>query len=144
MYIAHNTHHMVTHAKNGVYKSRVCSAIVETNFAALALASHEWNGAMTDEYLALMKNDTWYLINLPPDRKSVGCKWIFKLKQNADGYLNTHNARLVAQEYGQIARFDYNETFSQVAKPTIIHITLIVALSQSWHVRQLDVKKKHF
>jgi len=39
---------------------------------------------------ALHKNDTWELVELPPSRKSIKSKWVFKLK--ADG---CYRARLV-------------------------------------------------
>jgi len=34
--------------------------------------------------MALRKNGTWNLVELPKDRKTVGCKWVFKLKRGVN------------------------------------------------------------
>lgn len=43
---------------------------------------------MRDEYMALLRNKTWSLVDLPQNRKAIGCKWIFKVKENPDGTIN--------------------------------------------------------
>ena len=52
---------------------------------------------MQQEYEALMKNNTWSLVPLPPDRKPIGCKWVFRVKENVDGSINKYKAQLVAK-----------------------------------------------
>ncbi|KAL5552482.1 hypothetical protein UlMin_039883 [Ulmus minor] len=37
---------------------------------------------MVEEYNALINNKTWSLVELPPNKRPVGCKWIFKIKRN--------------------------------------------------------------
>lgn len=54
---------------------------------------------MQQEYDALVAKDTWTLTTLPSHRKAIGYKWVFKLKQNSDGTLNKHKARLVAKDF---------------------------------------------
>lgn len=61
---------------------------------------------MGDEFLALRRNGTWTLVSLPTDRKVIGCKWVFKLKENPDGILHKYKARLVAKWFLQVAGFD--------------------------------------
>ena len=75
-----------------------------------------------------MRNNTWSLVPLPPDRKAIGSKWVFKLKENSDGTLNKHKDG-----------FDFHETFSLVVKQTTIRVVLSLALSKGWLIRQLDV-----
>ncbi|KAH9654969.1 hypothetical protein KPL70_022170 [Citrus sinensis] len=43
----------------------------------------KWLSAMEEEISSLKKNNTWILVRKPEDRKLVGCKWIFKLKDGA-------------------------------------------------------------
>lgn len=45
----------------------------------------EWQEAMDEEYQSLLSNSTWTLIDLPPDRNEIGCKWVYKVKYNTDG-----------------------------------------------------------
>ncbi|KAM2587326.1 hypothetical protein TB1_044522 [Malus domestica] len=40
---------------------------------------------------------------------SIGVKWVYKTKKNANGEVERHKARLVAKCYSQTARIDYNE-----------------------------------
>ena len=50
-----------------------------------AKQTEEWTRAMIKEYDALISNNTWELTELPPGRKAIGSKWMFWLKENADG-----------------------------------------------------------
>ena len=43
-----------------------------------------WKTSMKEEFNSLHKN-TWELVDLPPRRKLVKCKWVFKTKFIADG-----------------------------------------------------------
>ncbi len=52
------------------------------------------------EYGAIMQNDTWTLCDLPPSKKAIGTKWVYK-KRKLDGTVDRHKARLVTKGYGQ-------------------------------------------
>jgi hypothetical protein len=47
--------------------------------------SKEWKCAMQEAYDSLMTNNTWTLVPLLAGRKLVSCKWVFKIKQGANG-----------------------------------------------------------
>lgn len=51
---------------------------------------------MPVELAALEANKNWNIVSLPPNRKVVGCKWIYKVKYKADGTVGRYKARLVA------------------------------------------------
>jgi len=104
-----------------------------------ALAAPNWLAAMEQEYQALMKNHTWDIVPLPSDRKAVGCKWVFRVKENADGSINKYKAQLVAKVFHQVHGFDFHETFSLVVKPITIRLILTLALTNGWDLFQLDV-----
>ncbi|GJT53929.1 retrotransposon protein, putative, ty1-copia subclass [Tanacetum coccineum] len=42
-------------------------------------------------------NEVWDLVDLPPNGKTVGSKWLFKKKTDMDGAVHTYKARLGAK-----------------------------------------------
>lgn len=48
----------------------------------------QWHLAMKEENDALEKNGTWKLITLPTSTKTLGCKWMCKIKLKSDGSID--------------------------------------------------------
>ena len=44
--------------------------------------SENWMAAIQSKYDVIMKTGTWSLCNLPPSKKAIGTKWVYKLKLN--------------------------------------------------------------
>ena len=80
-------------------------------------------------------------MDLPREKKIVGCKWVFTVKCRANGSVERYKARLVAKGYTQTHEIDYQETFAPVAKINSIRILLSLAANYDWPLHQLDVKK---
>ena len=53
-----------------------------------ALGKEKWEKAMDEEMDAVEANATWELVPLPKDKNAIGCKWVYKVKNNEDGYVN--------------------------------------------------------
>src|SRR5579875_2010750 len=87
-----------------------------------------------------MANGTWKLAPLPKDRKSVGCKWVFKTKKDALGNVMRYKARLVARGFSQVEGVDFNETFAPVAKFSTIRCILALGAAMDLEMHQMDVK----
>jgi len=98
------------------------------------------DNAMDEEMATLDANATWELVALPKDKKAIGCKWVYKVKHNADGYVSKYKARLVAKGYAQTYGIDYEETFSLVAKMTTVSIIIAMVVTKGWSLHQMDVK----
>jgi hypothetical protein len=105
-----------------------------------AKRSPKWRDAMLEEMAALDKNNTWVLTTLPPNKRVVGCKWVFTVKQNSEGKVERYKARLVAKGYSQTYGVDYDETFAPVAKMNTIRALISIAANNKWKLYQTDVK----
>src|SRR5205807_9116357 len=87
------------------------------------------------ELSSLRKNETWVVEELPDDRTAIGCRWLFKKKD--DG---RYKVRLVAKGYGQKLGVDYQEMFAPVAKFTTIRLLLALSCESNWDIQGMDVK----
>ncbi|GJU73869.1 ribonuclease H-like domain-containing protein, partial [Tanacetum coccineum] len=74
-----------------------------------------WVEAMNNEMEDLFKNNTWVLTDLPYNRKTIGCKWLFKIKYKSSGEIERYKAILVTKGHSQREGIDYEETFSPVS-----------------------------
>ena len=95
---------------------------------------------MKDEMKALERNATWDLVELPRDKKTVGCKWVYKLNKGVDDKVERYKARLVAKGYSQKEGIDFHEIFSPVVKIVSIQVVLALVALLDLELEQLDVK----
>ncbi|GKF22239.1 retrotransposon protein, putative, ty1-copia subclass, partial [Tanacetum coccineum] len=89
---------------------------------------------------SMKDNQVWRLVDLPPNGKTVGSKWLFKKKTDRDGNVHTYKARLVAKGFTQTYGVDYEETFSPVADIRAIRILIVIAAFYDYEIWQMDVK----
>ena len=115
------------------------SSHVEPHTYEESIRNSNWVEAMNKEVRALQANKTWYITELPLNKTSIGCKWIYKIKYKSDGSIERYKARLVAKGYNQLEGIDFLDTFSPVAKLTTIRLLLALASAHNWHLHQLDV-----
>jgi hypothetical protein len=99
-----------------------------------------WKKAMVEEMDALDKNEAWDIVEFPAGRKSVGRKWLFKKKFNAEGKVEKYKARLVEKGYSQVEGIDFGDIFSLVSKLTSIRFILSIVVAFDLEVEQMDVK----
>ncbi|GKV17378.1 hypothetical protein SLEP1_g27893 [Rubroshorea leprosula] len=95
---------------------------------------------MQDELQALEKTRTWDLVDLPTGKPLVGCKWVYKIKTQSDGFMERYKAHLVAKGFTQVYRIDYEETFAPVARPTLVCSLISIAIAKGWKLFQMNVK----
>ncbi|GJW84895.1 retrotransposon protein, putative, ty1-copia subclass [Tanacetum coccineum] len=108
--------------------------------ALLDPESDKWLSAMNVEMQSMKDNEVWDLVDLPPNSKIIGSKWLFKKKTEIDGAVHTYKARLVAKGYTQTLRIDYGETFSPVADIRAIRILIAIAAFFDYKFWKIDVK----
>ena len=85
---------------------------------------------MNEEMAALDANHTSKLMPLPHDKNAMGCKWVYKVKHNADGYVSRYKAMLIAKGYTQTYGIDYEKTFSPVARIVIVRLVNAMAAAK--------------
>ncbi|KAG7583985.1 Retrotransposon Copia-like N-terminal [Arabidopsis suecica] len=89
----------------GYLQDFYCNAVPDVQKDAKKI--QEWLDAMEIEIDALEATNTWTVCSLPDGKKPIGCKWVFKVKLNADGTLERFKARLVAKGNDYIALLVY-------------------------------------
>lgn len=138
-----NTQFMATRGKHGIIQPRLQPTLLLTQMEPTsykqALKDPQWHHAMKVEYDALQKNNTWSLVKLPSNMQAIGCKWVFRLKENPSDIVNKYKAILVAKGFHQKAGFDYAKTFSPVVKHVTLRIILTIDITNQWPLQQLDV-----
>lgn len=65
---------------------------------------------------------------------------MYKTKTHAEGSFERRKARLVAKGYHQQYGLDYMETFSPIVKPCTVQLTVSLAITHAWSLRQLDIQ----
>lgn len=70
---------------------------IEPSHYYQAIQNPKWIEAMQKDLQALEDNNTWCLVPLSPGKRTVGCKWIYKIKYHSNGEVDKYKERLVAK-----------------------------------------------
>lgn len=100
---------------------------------------NKWMEAMKTEINSINKNKTWDVVDLPSNRKAIGCKWVYKVKYDEKNNPQ-YKARLVAQGFNQRYGVDFDEVFAPVAHSTTLRMLLSVAGVNNYKIKHYDVK----
>ncbi|CAI5955394.1 unnamed protein product [Closterium sp. NIES-64] len=118
------------------------AAVPEPKTLAEALSgpdAKKWKQSVKEEYDSLLENETWELCELPPGKKAISSKLIFRHKYGPDGELTRYKSRLVAKGFQQTKGKDYDEIFAPMGKGTILKVSLAMAANLGWRVKQMDI-----
>ena len=100
---------------------------------------NHWKAAMKTEMMSLKENDVWDLVKLPVDKKTVGSKWIYKVKTGEVGFVQRYKARLVAQGFTQKYRADFDETFCPVVRQELLRLLMALSVQHGLVLHKVDV-----
>jgi len=92
--------------KHKAFTFIVLSVFEPTSYKQANSIPH-WQNAMKNEIKALEKNPTWDLVILPQNKSVIGCKWVYRVKFQANGKVERYKARLVAKGYTQQEGIDF-------------------------------------
>ncbi len=85
---------------------------------------------MDDEMDSLMTNETWDLVELPKGKKALHNKWVYRIKEEANGS-KRYKARLVVKGFQQRYGIDYTDVFTPVVKLTTIRLVLSMVVAEN-------------
>ena len=84
-----------------------------------------------------MKNDVWDIVPKLEIKSVVSSKWIYKIKNAADGSIEKYKAIFMARGFSQKEEIDYEETFAPIARYTSIRSVLALATVMNWKIHQM-------
>jgi hypothetical protein len=102
--------------------------------------SSKWHEAMEDEMRSMSAKQVWKLEKIPKGAKTVGCKWVYKIKRDSKENIDRFKARLMAKGFTQREGIDYNETFSPVSSKDSFRIIIALVTYYDLELHQMDVK----
>ena len=97
-----------------------------------------WIDAMNQEIQNMFDKKVWRRItkkDIPKDKKLIGCRWVFKLKDNG-----VFRARLVALGYSQRPGIDFTDYYAPVVNDTTMKIIILMSLIFGFSTEQTDIE----
>jgi len=99
----------------------------------------KWVTATLAEIEAHLQNGTWELAQLPPGRRAIGSRWVFKIKCLPDGSIDKYKGHIVAQGYSQVQGIHYNEIFASTARMAAMRAVLAIATAEDLELESVDI-----
>lgn len=109
-----------------------------------AIKDPRWIEAMNNEIAALEANHIWDITILPPDKRAISFKWVYKIKFKPDRTIERFKARFVVRGFNQIKDKDYKHTFFLVAKLPTVRVLIALTTTKGWPIHQLDINNAFF
>ena len=92
------------------------------------------------EMSAIEDMKVYDVVDLPRDRKPIGCKWVFDVKRDISGNIARYKVRLVAKGFSQVAGIYFQNIFSPVTKFETIRLLAGIVVERDLEVHHVDVK----
>ena len=98
----------------------------------------KWTVAMEKEMESLKENTVWELTTLPPGKKAISSKWVYKVKTNSDSSIECYKARFVARGFQRFGS-DYDETFCPVVCMESLRTLIALSTQCGLELHHVDV-----
>lgn len=84
-------------------------------------------------------HQTWEYKELPPRRKAIGLKWVFKVKYYPNSVIAKFKAKLVAQKFFQVQKINFSKIFILTVRKKSLQIYLTLCLILNLFIHQVDI-----
>ena len=101
-----------------------------------------WEKSMEDEIAKFEKFNVWEECEAPVGTKLLGTKWVFKLKPDQNGFIQSFKSRLVCLGYAQKEHlhFDPANLYSPVMSYDSFRTLLAIGTANNWEMRSADIE----
>eukprot|EP00253_Pinus_taeda_P033051 PITA_33051 len=99
-----------------------------------------WVDAIVEEYDSIVWKSVWDVVPRLENKSVVSSRWLYKVKQAADGSVEKHKARFDSRGFSQVEGIDYDETFAPVVRYSSIRSMLTLSAQMGWKIHQMDMK----
>ena len=100
----------------------------------------QWQKVIEDELTNLRLYSVWIIESLSESRRSVRCKWVFKIKYDENERVLRFKTRLVTQGFLQIYEVNYQKTFAFTVCTESLQMFLAMIASYNMKLHQMNVK----
>ena len=98
-----------------------------------------WRAVFEKEITDITANDTFEIVNKPPDTNIVTARWVWTVKYTSDQLIDRYKARLVARGFTQVYGQDYWETFAPTIRADSLRLLLAIMAIEDMEADQADV-----
>ncbi len=93
-----------------------------------------------EEIDSISHNQTWTLIELPPRKRPITTRWVYKVKNDPMGTPSKYNVRLVAKVNEQKEGLNFQESFAPMIKWNTIKTMIALAIHCGQKMSQMDIE----
>jgi len=103
----------------------------------------KWRASMIDDIHGKVEiNKGWHLVKeLPPGRKAMKGKWVFKVLYHDDGSVARFKSRWVGKGFTQVPGVDYHESYCSTLRAEIMRLFLADAAASDNQLLEIDLIK---
>ena len=101
--------------------------------------NNNWRIAIENELNNIKENNVGKICRLPPNKRKLPAKYIFKVKRDEKGIIKKYKARYVVKGFHQKEGYDYTHTFAPVAVMTTTRTVINLAAAFNWYIMQIDI-----
>ncbi|KAF8795392.1 Retrovirus-related Pol polyprotein like [Argiope bruennichi] len=121
-----------------IYMSEIPKTYAETRNSS---DKSKWDEAMSEEIEMMQSRKVWDLVEPNSNRKVLGCRWVYDIKQDEKNNVRKYKSRLVAQGFKQRPGVDFTDVFAPLVNFDVIKFLFVLLVCiLGWNHAQIDVK----